>query len=77
MLAFTSSIIGLLYSYNKKIILITSQEKDNYRKTYLKFRESFLNLYIAENFNSSDISSIRQITITTDLSSETISNNAT
>ncbi|MCS6955958.1 MAG: hypothetical protein NZM44_06350 [Candidatus Calescibacterium sp.] len=50
LLAFTVSIIGLIYSYNKRILLISKQERDNYQKTNMLIREFFLNIYIIDKF---------------------------
>jgi len=52
MLAFVTSIVGLLYSYNKRIILISRQEQDNYRKSSLKFREALTDLYLVYKFKN-------------------------
>ncbi|MCX7758152.1 MAG: hypothetical protein N2169_00850 [bacterium] len=52
LLAFTVSIIGLIYSYNKRILLISKQERDNYQKTNMLIREAFLNIYILDKFRN-------------------------
>ncbi|MFN3995215.1 MAG: hypothetical protein ACK4GR_01630 [bacterium] len=49
LLAFITSIIGLMYSYNKRILLISKQERKNLA-AYRQFTESLLNIYFAEKF---------------------------
>ncbi|MFN4220599.1 MAG: hypothetical protein ACK4GJ_06775, partial [bacterium] len=49
LLAFITSIIGLMYSYNKRILLISKQERKNLT-AYRQFTESLLNIYFVEKF---------------------------
>ncbi len=46
LIAFCVSIIGLIYSYNKRIIIINSQEKANYSEVNSKTSEVFIDLYL-------------------------------
>lgn len=45
---FTVSIIGIIYSYNKRIFQLAKQERDNYTVFKKKFDEVFTNLYITD-----------------------------
>lgn len=48
MVAFIVSIIGLMYSYNKRILILAAQERKNYQKTSLLIREAIMNVYLAK-----------------------------
>ena len=48
MILFTTSIIGIIYSYNKRIFDLAKQERDNYKVFKKKFDELFTNLYIVD-----------------------------
>jgi hypothetical protein len=45
---FISSIIGIIYSYNKRIFQLAKQEKDNYKVFKKQFDEMFANLYMVD-----------------------------
>lgn len=45
---FTVSIIGIIYSYNKRIFQLAKQERDNYKVFKKKFDDIFTNLYIVD-----------------------------
>ncbi|MEN3015499.1 MAG: hypothetical protein ABDH21_05550 [bacterium] len=51
MVAFISSIVGILYTYNKRILLISRYEKQNYSRVSLAFREAFSTIYLVNNFD--------------------------
>lgn len=63
MVAFIVSIIGLMYSYNKRILILSQYEKDNYRKVNLSIRENILNIYMLEKFQNIDGIDIKLITL--------------
>jgi ABC-type antimicrobial peptide transport system permease subunit len=45
---FISSIIGIIYSYNKRIFQLAKQERDNYKVFKKQFDDMFANLYIVD-----------------------------
>ena len=45
---FISSIIGIIYSYNKRIFQLAKQERDNYKVFKKQFDEMFANLYMVD-----------------------------
>jgi uncharacterized membrane protein len=45
---FVSSIIGIIYSYNKRIFQLAKQEKDNYKVLKKQFDEMFANLHMID-----------------------------
>jgi uncharacterized membrane protein len=45
---FISSIIGIIYSYNKRIFQLAKQERDNYKVFKKQFDELFSNLYMVD-----------------------------
>jgi cell division protein FtsB len=45
---FVSSIIGIIYSYNKRIFQLAKQERDNYKVFKKQFDEMFANLYMVD-----------------------------
>jgi|GEM_PF-1393141 len=45
---FISSIIGIIYSYNKRIFQLAKQERDNYKIFKKQFDELFANLYMVD-----------------------------
>jgi hypothetical protein len=45
---FVSSIIGIIYSYNKRIFQLAKQERDNYKVLKKQFDEMFANLYMVD-----------------------------
>jgi hypothetical protein len=45
---FISSIIGIIYSYNKRIFQLAKQERDNYKVFKKQFDEMFSNLYMVD-----------------------------
>jgi hypothetical protein len=45
---FISSIIGIIYSYNKRILQLAKQERDNYKVFKKQFDEMFANLYMVD-----------------------------
>jgi hypothetical protein len=45
---FIVSIIGIIYSYNKRIFQLAKQERDNYKFFKKQFDEMFTNLYIVD-----------------------------
>ncbi len=45
---FISSIIGIIYSYNKRIFQLAKQERDNYKVFKKQFDEMFANLYMLD-----------------------------
>lgn len=63
MVAFIVSIIGLMYSYNKRILILSQYEKDNYRKVNLSIRENILNIYMLEKFQNINGIDIKLITL--------------
>jgi len=48
LLFFISSIIGIIYSYNKRIFQLAKQEKDNHKTFKKQFDEIFANLYVVD-----------------------------
>jgi len=48
LLFFISSIIGIIYSYNKRIFQLAKQEKDNHKTLKKQFDEIFANLYVVD-----------------------------
>ncbi len=75
---FTVSIIGIIYSYNKRIFQLAKQEKQNYQIFKKKFDEVFTNLYIFDlnkiGWNSTlfDLTTINKATHSENINEEVI-----